>query len=97
MPNLDTLKGEIEQYLEEQGFAVFRGFPRVLDTSPLVYWDCDRIPITRLFVKPLQSGGVKTDGVPPAGNSPPIKWMRRWSSWPDAICRARNSTNWSAV
>jgi len=29
-PNLDTLKTEIEQYLEESGLAVFYGYSRAL-------------------------------------------------------------------
>jgi len=59
MPNLDTLKGEIEQYLEEQGFAVFRGFPRMLDTSPLVYWDCDRYPDYKAFLSAAKAADVR--------------------------------------
>jgi hypothetical protein len=59
MPNLDTLKGEIEQYLEEQGFAIFRGFPRVLDSLPLVYWDCDRYPGYKAFLETAKAAGVR--------------------------------------
>jgi hypothetical protein len=59
MTNLDALKGEIEEYLEEQGFAVFRGFPRMLDTLPLVYWDCDRYPDYRAFLTTAKAAGVQ--------------------------------------
>lgn len=59
MPNLDTLKGEIEQYLVEQDFAVFRGFPRMLDTLPLVYWDCDRFPDYKAFLDTAKAAGVR--------------------------------------
>ena len=59
MPNLDTLKGEIETYLEEQGFAVFRGFPRMLDTLPLVYWDCERYPDYKAFLDTAKAAAVR--------------------------------------
>ncbi len=59
MPNLDTLKGEIENYLEEQRFAVFRGFPRMLDSLPLVYWDCDRYPDYKAFLETAKAAGAK--------------------------------------
>jgi hypothetical protein len=59
MPNLDTLKGEIERYLEEQGFAVFRGFPRMLDSLPLVYWDCDNYPDYKAFLDTAKAADVR--------------------------------------
>ena len=59
MPDLDTLKGEIEHYLDEQGFAIFRGFPRMLDTLPLVYWDCDNYPDYRAFLDTAKAVGVR--------------------------------------
>lgn len=59
MTNLDTLKGEIEGYLQDQQFAVFRGFPRMLDTVPLVYWDCDRYPDYQAFLATAQAAGVR--------------------------------------
>jgi hypothetical protein len=58
-PNLDTLKTEIEQYLEESGLAVFYGFSRALESMAAVYWDCDQYPDYRLFVKAAQTAGVK--------------------------------------
>ena len=58
MPNLDTLKDEIEGYLEEQGFAIFRGFPRLMDSLPLVYWDCDRYPDYKAFLETAKAAGV---------------------------------------
>jgi len=58
-PNLDTLKSEIEEYLEESGLAVFYGCSRVLESIPAVYWDCDQYPDYRLFVKAAQTAGVK--------------------------------------
>lgn len=59
MPNLDTLKSEIEEYLEEKGFAIFRGFPRMLDTLPLVYWDCERYPDFKAFLETAKAAGVQ--------------------------------------
>ena len=35
-PNLDTLKTEIEQYLEESGLAVFYGYSRAMESTPAV-------------------------------------------------------------
>jgi len=58
-PNLDALKTEIEEYLEQAGVAVFYGYPRFLDTSPAVEWDCDQYPDFRLFVKAAISAEVK--------------------------------------
>jgi len=58
-PNLDTLKTEIEHYLEESGMAVFYGYSRGLDSMQGVYWDCDHYPDYRLFVKAAQTSGVK--------------------------------------
>jgi len=58
-PNLDTLKTEIEEYLEESGLAVFYGYSRVLESMPAVYWDCDQYPDYRLFVKAAHTAGAK--------------------------------------
>ncbi len=58
-PNLDILKPEIELYLEETGLAVFYGYSRSLDTTPLVYWDCDQYPDYRLFVQSARAAGAK--------------------------------------
>jgi hypothetical protein len=57
--NLDTLKTEIEAYLEEEGFAVFYGYSRVLDTMPIVYWDTERYPDYRMFLKAAKAAGGK--------------------------------------
>jgi hypothetical protein len=58
-PNLDTLKTEIEQHLEESGLAVFYGYSRGLESVQGVYWDCDQYPDYKLFVKVAQIAGVK--------------------------------------
>jgi hypothetical protein len=48
--NLDTLKDEVEKYLVEQGFNVYCGQSRMLDSLPIVYWDCDREPDFRKYL-----------------------------------------------
>jgi len=58
-PNLDTLKTEIEHYLEESGLAVFHGYSRALESTPAVYWDCDEYPDYRRFVQAARTVGAK--------------------------------------
>jgi len=58
-PNLDALKTEIEQYLEETGLAVFYGYSRALESTPAVYWDCDQYPDYRRFVQAARTAGAK--------------------------------------
>ena len=57
--NLDTLKVEIETYIEAQSFAVFYGYSRVLDSLPIVYWDCERHPDYKLFIQAAKATGTK--------------------------------------
>jgi len=56
--DLDTLKTEIETFLDAQGFAVFYGYSRILDTLPVVFWDCERHPDYKQFLKAARSAGV---------------------------------------
>lgn len=58
-PNLDTLKTEIEQYLEESGLAVFYGYSRALESAPTVYWDCDQYPDYKRFVQAARTAGAR--------------------------------------
>lgn len=58
-PNLDTLKTEIEQYLEESGLAVFYGYSRALESPPSVYWDCDQHPDYKRFVQAARIAGAR--------------------------------------
>ncbi len=53
--NLDTLKDEVEKYLAEQGFNVFYGQSRLLDTLPIIYWDCGRYPDFRKYLTVARS------------------------------------------
>lgn len=50
-PNLDTLKTEIEEHLEQAGVAIFYGYSRSLDSMPIVEWDCDEYPDFRAFIQ----------------------------------------------
>jgi len=58
-PNLDTLRTEIEQYLEESGLAVFYGYSRALESTPAVYWDCDQYPDYKRFVQAARIAGAR--------------------------------------
>jgi hypothetical protein len=57
--NLDGLKAEIEQYMEQSGMAVFYGYSRALDSIPLVYWDCDQHPDYKEFIEAAKKAGAK--------------------------------------
>jgi len=57
--NLDSLKIEIEQYLEESGLAVFYGYSRILESTSAVYWDCDKYPDYKLFVNAARTAGAQ--------------------------------------
>jgi hypothetical protein len=57
--NLDTLKSEIQAFLENEGFVVFHGYPRpIVDTVPVVYWDADRRPDYTEFLQAAKAAGV---------------------------------------
>ena len=58
-PNLDTLKTEIEHYLEDSGLAVFHGYSRALESAPTVYWNCEQYPDYKRFVQAALTAGVK--------------------------------------
>jgi len=48
--DLETLRTEIEGYLEESGIPVFRGYRRVMDSPAQVYWDTEKHADFREFV-----------------------------------------------
>ena len=56
--NLNTLKLEIEEYLETTDFAVFRGTPGGLEDSPIVLWDSERYPDYQLFLESARRVGA---------------------------------------
>jgi hypothetical protein len=49
--NLDSLKTEIQQYLQENGFLLFRGVSRGLDEMFEVSWDTERYPDYKAFLE----------------------------------------------
>ena len=57
--NLDTLKREILDYLEESGFAVFHSSPGGLDGLPMVLWDAEHHPAYQEFLEVAQKIGAK--------------------------------------
>ncbi|MGI8741176.1 MAG: hypothetical protein ACR2NN_01135 [Bryobacteraceae bacterium] len=58
-PNLDSLKLEIQEFLESEGFAIFYGHSRIVDSLPLVYWNCDEYPDYKQFVKAAKTAGTQ--------------------------------------
>jgi hypothetical protein len=61
-PNLDSLKLEIQHFLESEGLAIFHGHSRIMETLPVVYWNCDEHPDYREFVKAAKTAGVLLRG-----------------------------------
>lgn len=57
--NLDSLRTEIESYLETRGFVVFHSHPRTADASVPVYWDTERHPDYKMFLAAAGSAGAK--------------------------------------
>jgi hypothetical protein len=57
--NLDTLKGEIRDYLEGEGFVVFHGYSRLAELDSFVAWDTDRLPDYRTFLNTAKAAGVR--------------------------------------
>jgi hypothetical protein len=56
--NLDTLKLEIQEYLNSKEFAVFRSSPGSLEGSPLVMWDAEKYPDYQMFLDVAQRTGT---------------------------------------
>jgi len=57
--NLDALKEEIEQHFSEHRLNVFRGYSRIGDSLPVVYWDVDRHPDFHDFLQVAENAGAK--------------------------------------
>ena len=57
--NLDSLRAEIESYLETHGIVVFQSHPRAGDTTAPVYWDTERHPDYKMFLAAAESAGAK--------------------------------------
>ena len=57
--NLDTLKREMLDSLEANGFAIFRGCPCGLEGLPLVLWDVEHHPDYQMFLETARKTGAK--------------------------------------
>jgi hypothetical protein len=57
--NLETLKGEIVDYLAESEFGVFRSYPGGLENLPIVSWDTEKFPDYRMFLEAARKAGQK--------------------------------------
>lgn len=56
--NLDTLKGEILEYLEAGGFTVFHSTPGGLEGMPMVVWNSDGFPDYQMFLETAKAVGA---------------------------------------
>ncbi len=57
--NLDTMRLEIQEYLESHGMVVFHGYPRGGEQTPAVYWDTDTHPDYQAFLSAAEKAGVR--------------------------------------
>jgi hypothetical protein len=57
--NLDTLKREILEHLDAEGFAIFRSNPGAMEGLPMVLWDSERYPDFQMYLDVAQKSGAK--------------------------------------
>ena len=57
--NLETLRSEIQEYLESRGIVVFHGYPRSGEPAAPVFWDTQRHPDYRMFLAAAEAAGVR--------------------------------------
>lgn len=57
--NLDTVRAEIQEYLESRGIAVFQAFPGIEEDAPVVHWDTEHHPDYHAFLAVAEAAGVK--------------------------------------
>jgi hypothetical protein len=57
--DLESLRAEIQAYVDEAGLAVFHGYHHVPDTVVQVAWDTERHPDFREFLSAGLKAGVK--------------------------------------
>jgi hypothetical protein len=57
--NLETLKGEILDYLAASEFGVYRSYPGGLEGLPIVSWDSETFPDYRMFLEAARKAGQK--------------------------------------
>ncbi|MGI8960498.1 MAG: hypothetical protein ACR2IV_12185 [Bryobacteraceae bacterium] len=57
--DLETLRIEIQAFLEDVGVAVFHGYRRIVESPAQVYWDTERHEDFREFVEAGRKAGAK--------------------------------------
>jgi hypothetical protein len=57
--NLDSVRAEIQEYLESRGIAVFPAFPGIDEDAPVVQWDTEHYPDYQAFLAVAEAAGVK--------------------------------------
>jgi hypothetical protein len=57
--NLDSVRSEIQEYLEKRKIVIFHGFPRGGDPTSSVYWDTERQPDFKAFLAAAEAAGVR--------------------------------------
>jgi hypothetical protein len=57
--NLETLRSEIQEYLESRGIVVFHGYPRSGEPSASVFWDTEHHPDYRMFLAAAEAAGAR--------------------------------------
>lgn len=57
--NLNTLKREIEEYLDASEFAIFRGSPGGLENFPMITWDTEQYPDYQMFLEAARKTGTR--------------------------------------
>lgn len=57
--NLDTLRSEIQDYLEAHNLAVFHGYSRGGQHTPAVFWDTEAYPDYRAFLAAAETAGAR--------------------------------------
>ncbi|MGC2658618.1 MAG: hypothetical protein WA324_11735 [Bryobacteraceae bacterium] len=57
--DLESLKAEMQAYLQHEGIIVFHGYSRSLDSPAQVFWDVDNHPDFREFLDVGRRAGAK--------------------------------------
>jgi len=57
--DLDKLKELIHSHLRAEGFVVFHGYSRLMETAPMVHWDSYHYPDFKLFLETATKLDVK--------------------------------------
>jgi hypothetical protein len=57
--NLETLKNEVAEHLENSEFAIFHTVPHGFDRGASAHWDIENFPDFRMFLDVARKAGVK--------------------------------------